>query len=53
MAQAAITPLQDSQPDQSATDPRLQKVEDPDAWEYEYSTTETEVRGFEEVLYTT
>lgn len=45
MAQAAIPP-QDSQPVLSAIDPRIQEPEDSDAWEYEYSSTETEVGIF-------
>jgi hypothetical protein len=46
MSHAAVTPLQDSRTPLSAIDPRIQEPEDLDAWEYEYSNTETEVCSF-------
>jgi hypothetical protein len=52
MALAAITPPQDSQPALSTIDPRIQELEVPDAWEYEYSNTETDVRGFDPLFRT-
>jgi hypothetical protein len=43
MAQVAITPLQTSDVPPAAIDPCIQEPEDADTWEYEYSSTETEV----------
>jgi hypothetical protein len=42
MSETAITPLPTLP---SAIDPRVQEPEDLDAWEYEYSNSETEVCG--------
>jgi hypothetical protein len=45
MSQVVTTPPQDLNAPPIAIDPHIQEAEDPDAWDYEYSTTETEVSG--------
>lgn len=43
MSQVVTTPPQGSDAPPSAIDPHIQEPEDPEIWDYEYSTTETEV----------